>query len=231
MRFANRTDVHVWFRGVIDLLHRLGRNEEAMVVAQYWVNRDPACGYCVAGIAGALRTAGRHKEAAQVMESLAEWRELGPAGFWNTGVAFLVSGDANKALHYFDQIDENFTGMDRDVARAYALYSLGRTEEFEEILARQLATGSTPESIARLYAWSEQPDEAFKWLELMVEEFGAAEAKGIKTDLYEPIKSDPRWQAFLEKYDAEDEPLLDIAFDPEYPPALRRAVDAAVQAR
>jgi hypothetical protein len=48
----------------------------------------------------------------------------------------------------------------------------------------------------------------------------------VKTELYRPIKSDPRWQAFLEKYGAEDKGHLNVKFEPRYPPALQRAVDA-----
>ena len=48
----------------------------------------------------------------------------------------------------------------------------------------------------------------------------------IKTELYEPIKSDPRWAAFLEKYGAEDRSFNNVRFEPQYPPTLQRAVDA-----
>lgn len=228
MHYANRTDVHVWFWGTLNLLHRLGRDDEAVVVAQYWASRDPACSSCVAGAANAMRWSGLNQEAALILESLLEWRDLDPFTYWIMGVTFLVAGDAEKALVYFDRIDPDSPTLNRNFARAFALYSLGRLGEFEEILASLLESRpkTAPESIARLYAWSNQPDEAFEWLEIMITEQGVEWASNVKTDLYNPIKFDPRWQAFLKKYGADDEEFPNIKFKPQYPPALQRAVDA-----
>ena len=226
MRFANRTDVHVWFVGVIELLGTLGRLDEAMVVGQYWINRNPACGSCVGALAWAMRKSGHHDEAALIVESLLEWENVNSSGYWNIGVAFLVAGEPEKALHYFEQIDNG--QFDKNFARAFAFYSLGRQSEFESILSHRIESrpDESAEGIARLYAWSKQPDEAFEWLEIMIAEQGETSAHLVKTDLYEPIKSDQRWQEFLEKYGAADKPNPDIPFKPQYPPALQRAVDA-----
>jgi tetratricopeptide (TPR) repeat protein len=148
---------------------------------------------------------------------------------WYVGVAYLVAGDPEKALHYFDQIPDGDVGMDRDYARSFALYSLGRIDEFDAYLAQELSAypeENNVESIARLYAWSNQRDKAFEWLDKVVMEWGKEGAIEVKTDLYEPIKSDPRWQTFLEENGAEDKAFSNIKFKPQYPPALQRAVDA-----
>ena len=68
--------------------------------------------------------------------------------------------------------------------------------------------------------------ERFEWLEKVIEDWGKEGAIRVKTELYEPIKSDPRWQAFLERNGAEDKAFPSIRFEPQYPPALQRAVDA-----
>jgi tetratricopeptide (TPR) repeat protein len=229
MRFANRTDVHIWFNGAMDLLHQIGRYNEAITVGQYWINRDPYCGNCLGRVVRAMSAAGRYKEAALVVESQLARREATGAMFWNIGVAYLVAGEAEKALYYFDQIDESDPTLDRNFARALALYSLGRVDEFEALLAHRISAYSEVESaegIARLYAWSNQRDEAFEWLEKMIAAQGEESAIFVKTELYTPIKSDPRWQEFLEKYGAEDKGRLNVKFDPRCPPTLQRAVDA-----
>jgi len=230
MRSANRTDVHTWFAGTMDLLEGIGRYEEAITVGQYWINRDPYCGYCLARVAREMSAAGRHEEAALIVESQLKRRELNSEGFWNLGVAFVIGGDAEKALSYFDQVSETDPNLDKDYARAFALFSLGRIDEFESILEAQISSvsvsGIGAEGIARLYAWSNQPDKAFEWLDKMIVEQGEGSAMDVKTALYEPIKSDPRWQTFLEKHGAEDKRHLNVKFEPQYPPALQRAVDA-----
>jgi TolB-like protein len=230
MRFANRTDVHTWFIGTMDLLEGIGRYEEAITVGQYWINRDPYCGYCLSRVVRAMSAAGRHKEAALILESQLESRPVTDGMLWNIGVAQLVGGEPEKALHYFDRIPDDSAEIDKAFVRAFALYSLGRLEEFDSILAELLSSYAGPdpnaEGIARLFAWSNQRDKAFEWLERMVADQGEETAMLVKTELYRPIKSDPRWQAFLEKYGAEDKGHLNVRFEPRYPPTLQRAVDA-----
>jgi TolB-like protein len=229
MQYANRADVHIWFRGAMQLLNALGRQDEAITIGQYWVNRDPYCGECLGRVARDMAAVGRFEEAALIVESQLERHKANGTMLWYVGVAYLVAGEAEKALYYFDQIDEDDPGIRGSYARAYALYSLDRIDEFESVLARDLSAypeEGSAEGIARLYAWSNQRDKAFEWLEQMIQDWGEEAAIQAKTELYQPIKSDPRWQAFLEKYGAEDKDLSHIKFEPQYPPVLQRAVDA-----
>jgi len=232
MRYANRTDIHVWFRGAMELLGLLGRDDEAMVVGQYWINRDPGCVGCLGGFAGAMRRIGRYEEAVRILESALEWQDLTPVGYWNLGVAQLFAGEPEMALQNFERIPYEGEPIDRDFARAFALYSLGRQEEFDAIISRKIADEEDPEAIARLYAWSRQPDKAFEWLERMARENGIDYVRAVqRSDLYQPIRSDPRWREFLESYGVMEEPVLNFRFEPEYPPILQRAVDAVREDR
>ena len=130
-------------------------------------------------------------------------------------------------MSYFDRIDDQYEELDKDFARAFALYSLGRQQEFDATLRKRLSDypKESAEGIARLYAWSGQANEAFVWLEKMVEDEGPESVLLVKTELYEPIKSDPRWEAFLEKHGAADRDFFNVRFNPQYPPTLQRAVD------
>ena len=113
------------------------------------------------------------------------------------------------------------------------MYSLGRIDEYERTLQSQIdeyeVTGIGAEGIARLYAWGNRPDEAFRWLEIMVEDHGPEQASTVKTEFYEPIKSDPRYQAFLERNGVSDLPPGLVPFNPQYPPALQQAIDQAAR--
>jgi hypothetical protein len=51
----------------------------------------------------------------------------------------------------------------------------------------------------------------------MVDRHGPEKVFDVKTELYNPIKSDPRWPAFLKKHDAEDQDLSHIEFNPVLP--------------
>jgi len=203
-----------------------GRVAEAVAVGRYYAELDPACQRCIEEYAYMLRLAGRHRQAAEELEKLLDWRPGTPTLSWHLGVAWLVAGEPEKALAYFDEIDPSFQAVPADVGRAMALYDLGRTAEYEQQLAAvREQSDNQPEALARIYAWTGQNDLAFEWLEKTVERFGASIAVALKNDLYAKLRSDPRWPAFLERNGASDARLEDIEFDPQYAPAVRRAVD------
>ena len=112
---------------------------------------------------------------------------------------------------------------DQNLGRLLALYDLGRAETFEKDFARfRDLNQSNPEGIARVYAWTGNSDEAFRWLDIMVEEQGREWVADVKTDLYSKIKSDPRWQAFLERNGQADEQMEAIVFNPVLPPEIQQ---------
>jgi len=214
-------------RSVSGLLIELGRGEEGYALASYIVSRDPACVLCVSTLAGAARLLGEHERAARYIESTLEWQPPKPNTYWNLGVAWLVAGEPEKALNAFDRIDElDAIGYPLEIGRLAALYDLGRLEDFEAGFRRLLESGQySAEGIARIYAWSRQNDEAFRWLERSVEQDGPIAAANAKWDWYNRIHDDPRYQAFLDKYGVSDKTLSRIEFDPPYPPELRAALD------
>ena len=216
---AGGTDTNVYLqmsRGV-RMLALTGRIDEAIALARYVVERDPACSTCVYQLVYVYRQAGWHERAALELEKLLEWREGSVGIFWSLGVAWLVAGAPDKALAYFAQA----TPGPGELGRLMALHDLGRTAEFEAALEEAQAEDRfDAEGLARIYAWTGQNDRAFALLERMVRVQGPSSVANVKTDLYEPIKSDPRWQAFLERYGATDDDLLQIEFDPPLPPEV-----------
>ena len=208
------------------MLAQLGRMEEASALARYVINRDPACSPCVNVLAYTFRQAGKHREAAIELENLLNWREGTPNLYWNLGVAWLVAGEPTKALDYFEDAPPGNAVM----GRAMALHDLGRNQEFDlEFSALLSNRQESPESIARVAAWTGQNDYAFEYLERTIEQQGAGFVQDIKrgADLYTPIMSDPRWQAFLDRYDTvREEDLSKIRFNPKLPAEVVEALKA-----
>ncbi|MEJ2129769.1 MAG: tetratricopeptide repeat protein [Woeseiaceae bacterium] len=219
---AGGTDSNLYFQQTFAAreLGRLGRIDEAVALLEYVLKRDPGNPATVYNLAFLMRQAGRHREAAEKLEGILEWHDPTPDLYWSLGVAWLIAGEAGKALEYFDQ-DPN-TG---DLGRVLALYTLGREQEFEAEFEALKASSTSVEGIARVYAWSGQNDLAFEYLDRMVEEMGRDWAARVDTDLYEPIKSDPRWQEFLDKNGVKKEDLSDIEFDPPLPPEVVAEVE------
>jgi len=210
----------------LGLLADTGQVAEAVALARYFTDLDPACQRCIENYAYMLRLAGRHRQAAEELEKLLNWRPGTPTLSWHLGVAWLVAGDPGKALAYFDEIDPGYDAVPGYLGRVMALHDLGRMTEYEQaLLAVREQAEDHPESLARIYAWTGQNDLAFEWLEKSVALEGPSVAVWVKNDLYAKLGFDPRWQAFLERNGASDEVLEDIEFDPQYAPAVRRAVD------
>ena len=159
-----------------------------------------------------------------MLESIVEWYGPSPDFDWNLGVAWLVAGDYDKAMMSFDRLSDTGQG---DLGRLLTLASSIPQDEFERVFGeyRELYDDN-PEGIARIYAWSGQNDLAFEWLEKAVEQYGTDVAENAKTDLYEPIKSDPRWAQFLARHGSSDEDLSHIVFNLKPPPADWVAVEA-----
>ncbi len=218
---ANDSHLYIMQTVAARFLGRLGRFEEAAVLALYVVDRDPACRACIETVLQVFRPAGKHLEAAHAMEKMLEWRDdLSPYLYWQLGVAWLVTGDPGKALEYFEQGPPG----NRDMGRLMALHDLGRQDEFEAQYSKMISEMVAPEGIARVAAWTGQNDLAFEYLELAVEEYGPSIARTVRTDLYEPIKSDPRWQEYLERYGATDQEFSQIRFNPKLPAEVKAAL-------
>jgi len=207
-------------------LIQLGRQDEAYALAKYEVDRDPACTDCLSYLAYQDRLAGRHQEAADWLGRTLEWHAPTPRLYWHLGVVWLVAGEPERAMGYFEQLDELAPNGNGILGRLLALYELGRYAEFEDEFARVRDEELfNPEATARTYAWARQNDEAFRWLDEMVAEYGPASAHIVKTDLYARLHADPRWLAFLEKHGAADEEYSSISFDPDWPPEIDSALE------
>ena len=185
-------------RVVVLMLNMLDRTDEAIALSNHLIIRDPNCAACVNNLVFAYRRAGRYQEAVQALEALLVWRPPGDAFYWGLGVAWLGAGHPGNALSAFEKIE--ITGL-RELASILALHDLGRTDEFEARFAA-LRDYENPhyESVARVYAWIGDNDNAFKWIDRMIESEGHESVGLIDTDLYQKIKTDPRWDAMREKY-------------------------------
>ncbi len=214
-------------RGVTVYLNYLGRKAEAYAIARYALAHDPANERWLSLAARQARGLDNTDVVLRYFESVAEWRPLSDQTRWNYGVLLLMAGRAGDALAQFDLIDdEGFAAF----ARIFALYDLGRTEEFEEAFAalREAARPNDVESIARIYAWTGDNDRAFEYLEKAAERFGPSASVLAHTELYSRLAEDPRYQAFLQKYGSGKEDLSHIRFDPPFPPAMQAEIDRIV---
>jgi len=203
----NNTDLA---RVLVIFLTDIGRPDDAVALSRYLLLRDPACAVCVGNYAYALRSAGNPGEAAVAMESMLDWHTAQPGYYWSLGVGWLIANQPQKALDAFEK-EEGYAG-NREMGSIMALHDLGRTEEFESRFADFRNNGTDSESVARVYAWIGDNDSAFKWLEKLIETEGPSRLREVDTDLYDKIKTDPRWREMRSEYGFEDKALEPIDF-------------------
>lgn len=110
------------------------------------------------------------------------------------GVISLLQGDAAAARATFLRLDRKFSGLMAD-------YSLGREAQARQALQALIATPGQNNfyGIAASYAWMNDKDQAFRWLERCVENRDG----GLATLAYDPmmrsLRDDPRYRALLDK--------------------------------
>lgn len=197
-------------RVVVVFLTRIDRTEEAITLGIRLAYRDPACVVCADNLAWAYAQAGQHKEAAQIYETIPSWG--GAGDYWSLGVEWLLAGFPEKALASFEKdVDEKR----RETGILLVLPELGRMEEFEARFARLRSDPADPERIASIYAQIGNSDKTFEWLDKAIELEGAKVLGWIYPDLYQKVKSDPRWRAMRDKHGYFDEPVEGVEFDME----------------
>jgi adenylate cyclase len=87
--------------------------------------------------------------------------------------------------------------------KAAALFDMGETQKAQIALEDVLESPSEygPLSVALLYAWRENNDEAFEWLEMALERRHPTLSYILVNPILYRLKDDPRFPIFLEKMD------------------------------
>jgi len=199
------------------LVERLGRLDEAIVLAEYVVARDPVNSIDHANL-GVYRLYARRLD--EAIESYRTTLKLSPgfiSAHYAIGVALLLKGKPSEALAAFEQeADEEY----RVKGSALAQYELGRTVEHAEAftILRERWGNDWPMEVAHVYAWTGDADSAFEWLRKDLESgHGQGWAESVLDPLLENLHNDQRWQPLLAEAGVSDEQLAAIKFEVELP--------------
>ena len=143
------------------------------------------------------------------MESILEWHVPTGGFYWTLGVSWLLADQPQKALEAFE--NETLQG-NREIGAIMALHDLGRMDDYESRFARFRNNDGGEESLARIYAWIGDNDNAFEWLQRMIDTHGPGMLAKVDTDLYTKIKTDPRWQKMRSEHGFEAREFESIDF-------------------
>jgi TolB-like protein/predicted Zn-dependent protease len=176
----------------------LGRWDDALRLINASLAQDPLSppGYMVLNIIQLARNQPALAEAA-IRRTL----DISPTfslGHYLLGNVLLARGKTDAALAEFSK--ESVDGA-RLGGSAMSYYSLGRKSDSDAALAQLLEIQSSrPFTIARVYAFRGESDEAFKWLDRAYAQRDPS-LQIIKTQqlLTTKLETDPRYKAFLKK--------------------------------
>ena len=142
---------------------------------------------------------------------------LGSGGHYHYGLTLLLMDRATEALdHYLTMEDDRPEAL---AGRAMALYSLGRIEESQAVVADLQAAG--PERAqavaAEVASWTGDRETAFAWLFGELKDRTRLAAPNVFYPVWRPLHDDPRWQEWREASGQTQARFDAIEFDPELP--------------
>jgi TolB-like protein/cytochrome c-type biogenesis protein CcmH/NrfG len=186
------------------LARTVGHLEEAVVLFQKAIDRDPLDGANYAMLGSANVAGGRFSLAEVAYRKALELSP--PEGFGSRAslrVAQLESGQAATALAGFEQLDRD---EDRQRGRAMAYFALGQKAKSDAAVAELEGryAQTNPTEIAEVHAFRGDIDEAFVWLDRAVRQRDNP-VTFVKTDrLLAKLRGDPRYTTFLRKMNLQD---------------------------
>ena len=195
------------------LLLSLGRMDEALALEEAVVRRDPVNVAALFNLGVVQLSAGRLDAAIASYRTVLSLSPGNGGAHYALGVALLLRGDAAGALAEMEQETSEIWRM---LGLPMAYHALGRKADSDAALAALIAKygKDAPANIAYVYAFRDEADQAFAWLD-KAHDTGLAQIAA--ESLFANIHGDPRWLPFLRKLGMAPEQLAAIKFDVKLP--------------
>ena len=177
----------------------MGRWDDALKQANARLERDPLDPIGYVRLSAVQLRRGRLAEAETAMRRALEISPTFGFAHYNLGVVLLARAEPDAAFKEFTK--DSIDGA-RLKGTAMAYFALGRRSESDTALAEWLkdtATSHLPFSVAELYAFRRQSDEAFKWLDVAFEQKDTNLFNAKSSVLLDSLHGDPRYAALLKK--------------------------------
>jgi TolB-like protein/Tfp pilus assembly protein PilF len=197
-------------RSAASLIMSLGRLDEAIALSEFVVARDPVSPRSHSNLALYYTYAGRWDNA---IASSRTAQALSPGysgGHYQIGIALLFKDEPQAALEAM-QAEKSIWGM---VGLPLAYHALGRKDESDAALAALIEEyeKSAPYNIAYIFAYRNEVDLAFEWLDKAEKYKDTGLTDIINEHLFSNLHEDPRWLPFLERIGYAPAQLATIEF-------------------
>jgi TolB-like protein/Tfp pilus assembly protein PilF len=195
------------------LAQNVGRLEESIALRASTVARDPVSPTGHFNLGNGYVWAGRWDDAIRAYRTSLELAPGRIGANFGIALALLGKGEPEAALEAIRQEPED--GGWGVIGLPMVYHDLGRGAESDAALADLIEQyeRDAAYNIAYVYAYRDQADEAFEWLDKAVE-YGDAGLSEIPVErLFANVHDDPRWLPFLESIGKAPEQLAAIEFE------------------
>lgn len=200
------------------LLLNIGQLEDAVRASEYLTERSPVNLIAWVNMALHYRYVDRLEDSEnayrRVLELNPEMTEMN----YHRGETLLLMGRFEEALALFDaEADDAY----RLKGRALALFALGETDAADEALNELIERFGEqwPSEVVHVLAYRGEINQAFEWLEKEFDTYGPGGwGEWQLQRLYDNLRDDPRWNAFLARTGTAPEQLA--ALDLKMPTGL-----------
>jgi TolB-like protein/tetratricopeptide (TPR) repeat protein len=204
------TDLDV-LRNAASFLQSLGRLDEALALQEALVRRDPVNLTTLNNLGSNQRMAGRYDAAIASLRTVLSLSPSRGAAHMQLGTALMLKGDALAAL---GEIEQEKIELWRMIGLPMAYCALGRKADADAALNALIAKYEKggPYNIAYVYVFCGDADKAFEWLDKAVTYQDTGLSDIVTDNLFDKIRSDPRWLPFLRKIGKAPDQLAKIEF-------------------
>lgn len=180
------------------LLAFLGRHDEAVVLNEYVVSRNPVDAVSHMNLGVHYLRANRFEDALDAIQTALRLSPDYNGAHYRIGLALLFKGEAKAAMEAFaEESDEEY----RVKGLALASHALGRQTDFQARLT-ELIDGwgkRWPAEIAHVYAWTGNTEAAIAWLEKEFENNSSIAPNADGPYFYLPLNGNHRYLQLLEQ--------------------------------
>jgi TolB-like protein/Flp pilus assembly protein TadD len=193
------------------LFQSLGRLDEALALSETAVRRDPVNLALLNNLGMNQRNSGRYDEAIATLRTLVSLSPGRGGSHYQLGITLLQGGAAAAAL---DEVEKETDEGWRMIALPLAYHALGRKADSDAALSQLVAKyeKDCAYNIAYVFAFRNEADKAFEWLEQELVNAGSMTPEIVAENLFDNVRSDPRWLPFLRKLGKAPEQLAKIEF-------------------
>ena len=192
------------------LARTLGLIDAAIELTERSIELNPISTTGYVNLSDQLTRAGRHSEAVAAATKAIELTPGNNTARANLALAYVLAEQPEQALAATEQLNWRFFEL---LARSLAHFDLGNYDQSDAALVSMIDEFSTSRAfyIATVYAWKNDVDSAFDWLQRSVDE--GQPMSGIRTDPFlTSLHDDPRWNSILTEIGLSDDQVANIEF-------------------